>query len=138
MRSTFEGEAASKKEAHRTLWNHVVNAGDESPDRREEDAGRVWYTSVGKLVKKRLENDVERVWATEPPVATNARLASPTAQLEPAVNGRYSRSLFSTGGKLLRTGKDAKMQTGQNEFSVWGGDPPGSAFLVSGEVGACL
>lgn len=57
MPSSSEGKKTLKKEANGTLWNLIINAGDERPDKRERETGRDRYTLRRTLLMKRFEND---------------------------------------------------------------------------------
>lgn len=50
--SIFEGKEALKKEPNQTLWNPIINAGDERRDKRKHDAGRACYTPTGNVPMK--------------------------------------------------------------------------------------
>lgn len=57
MFSLVESEKALKKETNRTLWNLIINAGENRRDRKKQDAERARYTSRCRLLTELLEND---------------------------------------------------------------------------------
>lgn len=71
---TFESEESLIEEANRTLWNPIINAGDEMCDERERDTERARYKSRRRLLTEDLENHGDRVWAKGSPAAIDVWL----------------------------------------------------------------
>lgn len=127
-----------KKKWNRTSQNSIINADDERRENKERNVKNARYTSRRKLPMHHLENDGDQMWSARNRAAMDMCPGCLAVLLQLDDNGWYTCSLPGTAGRLLRTRKNAKVQTMHNSFEVRGVQSTGSFFVVTGGVSADL
>lgn len=103
--STFKGEKVLEDKASRSLWNPVVNVGDEKQDINEQDAVRRHSALMRELIMEYLESDGEWMWAARSRVATDVWLEWIADVLNLDDSGKSPCSFPDTGRRMLLTGR---------------------------------
>lgn len=127
-----------EEEANRTLWNPIINAGNERRDKRKRDAGRARHRKNCRLLMQHMDNYGERRWAAKTQAALDVWLGWRTALLQLDDSGRYLSSRVNIGGRPLLTEKSAERPTGHKDFVVGGRQSPVYFFFATDVFSAYL
>lgn len=135
VQDTFPGEevVARNENEERLLWNPIVNIGNGTRDRNNNDCGRSRFSSTEKLLEDKLGNSDENNWFAPRRSALDVWIGWLLALLNLDSDGERGAQVPRTGGRFLLTGEGCPDQTGHNDFPTEKRNNPGYFCITTSQ-----